>query len=250
MISGDVIRAKEKIRRKIWSRLIREDLAIYPRPCRGHIPAFRGSLYATTRLIRLSAFKNSTYVFSSIDHPLALFRAEVLKRGKVLITSSPGLRNGLIIVRPENIRSSLSRRPLSFRALLRWGELIRNENDLAKLDGVKIGLVAISSLAVTSKGARLGDGQGLGDFEYAVLRELKLLRKDSVVATLVHDEQLVEEVPMELHDVPADYIATPSRLIKTEKEYPKPLGLIRDKITMDFLEKIPFLRMFVSFGPY
>ncbi|MCD6208919.1 MAG: 5-formyltetrahydrofolate cyclo-ligase, partial [Thermoproteales archaeon] len=81
------------------------------------------------------------------------------------------------------------------------------------------------------------------------LRELKLLRRDSVVATLVHDEQFVEEIPMELHDVPVDFIATPSRLIKVEQKYPKPLGLIRDKITIDFLDKMPFLRVFISFSP-
>ena len=249
VFSGDVVRAKEKIRKKVWNSLTRNNLAIYPRPCKGSIPAFRGILYATTRLTRLSAFKDSQYVFSSIDHPLALFRAEVLRRGKVLVTSSPGLRNGLLIVRPENVRGGLSRRPLSFRPLLRWGELIRSESDLAKLGGVEIGFVAISSLAVTSDGARLGDGRGLGDFEFAVLRELKLLRRDSVVATLVHDEQFVEEIPMELHDVPVDFIATPSRLIKVEQKYPKPLGLIRDKITIDFLDKMPFLRVFISFSP-
>lgn len=49
----------------------------------------------------------------------------------------------------------------------------------------------------------------------------------SKIVFTVHDEQLVDDIPMEkllVHDVPVDIICTPTRVIFTNTSVPKPQG--------------------------
>lgn len=66
----------------------------------------------------------------------------------------------------------------------------------------------IPALAVTPDGDRLGKGGGYYD---RVLAELGATRP--VIAAIVHDADVIEQVPSEPHDRPVDCIVTPTRLI-------------------------------------
>jgi len=104
------------------------------------------------------------------------------------------------------------------------------------VDGVVVG-----SVAVSKTGARAGKGRRYSDLEYAILRELNLVKDSVPVATTVHEIQITSDVPIEKHDVPVDYIVTPKRVIETKTTHPKPKGIMWNKITHKMLNKMPIL---------
>jgi 5-formyltetrahydrofolate cyclo-ligase len=74
--------------------------------------------------------------------------------------------------------------------------------DLAEID-----VVLVPGTAFDAECGRLGMGGGFYD------RLLPLLREGATALGLAFDEQIVEKVPAESHDVPLDGIVTPSRTI-------------------------------------
>lgn len=111
----------------------------------------------------------------------------------------------------------------------------------------------MASVAATTSGARIGKGKGYAEMEYAIMRELNIIQKHTIVATTVHDCQLVQSSPvhpdspsfpdsfMESHDLPVDIIATPTKIIYTHTIIPKPSGIDWNKITHEMVKDIPVL---------
>uniref|UniRef100_A0A8C0SIE7 Methenyltetrahydrofolate synthase domain-containing protein n=3 Tax=Canis lupus TaxID=9612 RepID=A0A8C0SIE7_CANLF len=64
------------------------------------------------------------------------------------------------------------------------------------------------------------------------------------VVTIVHDCQVIDipETLLEDHDLTVDYILTPTRVIATGCERPKPAGILWSKISCEMMRKIPILR--------
>jgi 5-formyltetrahydrofolate cyclo-ligase len=67
------------------------------------------------------------------------------------------------------------------------------------------GVVCVPALAVDFTGARLGRGRGFYD------RTLRLRDPRTMLIAVVRDEELVDEVPYEAHDVPMTHALTPGR---------------------------------------
>ena len=66
-------------------------------------------------------------------------------------------------------------------------------------------------------GARLGQGTGFDDLEWGILSELGIVDDKTVVATTVHDNQVLDMLPpyiFQNHDVPVDIICTPAQTSK------------------------------------
>ncbi len=77
-----------------------------------------------------------------------------------------------------------------------------------------VDLVIVGSVAVNTLGARLGKGAGYSDIEMALLTEAGLLTDRTVIATTVHEIQLLNDaIPEAAHDFRVDLIATPERVI-------------------------------------
>jgi len=243
----DISSAKQRIRRKVWKTLEDQGLATYPRPCFGSIPNFRGNMTASWKLIRTDIFRRAEAVYISMDPAEKVARESALMRGKILVSSTPRFRRGLIVVNPENVPMGAYSVAASLRGALRYGEVIYRVKDLRLLRGLKIDLVILGSVAVTADGGRIGKGDGQGDLAYGVLKELGLIDNETPVATIVHDVQIIDEIPMERHDAPVDYIFTPSQALKTQCKYPKPPGVIWDKVTVDMMKVIPLLGVLSGF---
>ena len=64
-------------------------------------------------------------------------------------------------------------------------------------------VVLVPALAVDRRGVRLGRGGGYYD------RSLSLRRPDAHLVAVVRDEEIVEEVPSEAHDVRMTHALTP-----------------------------------------
>lgn len=89
---------------------------------------------------------------------------------------------------------------------------------LAQLaEGPTFGLLVTGGSAVSRNGMRFGKGHGYFDFEFATLSEIGVATHDSVIVDVVHDCQYVDEdLPAKAHDVPVDWIVTPTRTIEVD----------------------------------
>ncbi|RLE61454.1 MAG: 5-formyltetrahydrofolate cyclo-ligase [Thermoprotei archaeon] len=233
--TGDVNRIKNRIRRQVWEKMEKLEIATSPRPCYGKIPNFIGSLNASNKIVKLDMFRKARVIYSTIDLPQKPIREETLRRDKILITSMPKVR-GFIILDPSRIDKRMISYATTVRGSLRMGERIRI------LEDIRIDLVVLGSVAVTRNGARLGKGDGQYDLEYALLRELHVIDENTPVVTTVHDVQIVDDIPMLRHDVPADIVATPSQLIFTKTPYRKPSGIYWEMLSIEEIKSNPILR--------
>ncbi|KAH9611337.1 hypothetical protein KSS87_016531 [Heliosperma pusillum] len=76
-----------------------------------------------------------------------------------------------------------------------------------------------------------------------IASSLAPISQDSDIA--VHDEQLVDDIPVEkllIHDVPVDIICTPTKVIFTNTSIPKPQGIYWEKLSPEKLGQIRVLR--------
>jgi 5-formyltetrahydrofolate cyclo-ligase len=69
----------------------------------------------------------------------------------------------------------------------------------------EVDVVLVPALAVDRAGARLGRGAGYYD------RTLPLARPDARLVAVVRDDELVDDLPAETHDVPMTHALTPRR---------------------------------------
>ncbi|MBQ9874088.1 MAG: 5-formyltetrahydrofolate cyclo-ligase [Thermoguttaceae bacterium] len=70
----------------------------------------------------------------------------------------------------------------------------------------------VPGLAFDRSGRRLGRGAGYYD------RYIPLLRPSAIIVGYCLDEQLVERVPTDRYDARVDFVATPSRVLRADKE--------------------------------
>ncbi len=235
MKAEDVSRIKKEIRERIWRILEEKGVARFPKPIRGRIPNFWGSEAAAARLVRHPVFKKARVVFVCPDSPQRPVREAALRFGKVLVMATPRLKSGFLVLDPREIPPSLYRRASTIRGAFELGRVV-------EVPPFKIDIKVAGSVAVSPEGGRVGKGGGYSDLEYAILRELDLIDETTPVVTTVHDLQVVEWVPMTKHDMPVDYIFTPSREIETHTKYPKPPGLLWDELDPEKVREIPLLR--------
>ncbi|CAN4081190.1 unnamed protein product [Withania somnifera] len=78
-----------------------------------------------------------------------------------------------------------------------------------------------------------------------MLRYMGAIDDSTPVVTSVHDEQLVDDIPIDkllIHDVPVDIICTPTRVLFINTSIPKPQGIYWEKLSPEKLSQIRILR--------
>lgn len=231
-------RIKNELRKQVWAKLESYEVVIGPRPCYGKVPGFLGGVSAAGKLAKTSIFRQAKAVYFTSDSASRPLREEALRRGKTVVMSQPMLR-GYVIVDGSRISEREARLLSTLRGALSAGER------LTLLEGVKVDMIILGSVAVDRNGGRLGRGDGLYDLEYALLREMHAADEKTPVVTLVHDIQVLEaEIPMLPHDVPVDLITTPSALITIQvPRYSKPGGVIWDLLPIQKIKSSRVLSM-------
>lgn len=175
------------------------------------------------------------------DKPQEASRILVLEQNKDLYVPVPRLKDGLLkhITITENssrnqIKEAVSRRGIEFD-----GRTIGLDDDL------KLDLLVLGSVAVSKDGYRIGKGRGYADLEFAILLEMKAITEETTIVTVVHDSQVFDTLPSSLfepHDVPVDYILTPTRMIKVDNRLPRPPGVIWGILSKRRLDLMPVLQ--------
>ena len=227
--------SKQEIREKTWKKLVDEGVDRFPRPIKDRIPNFDGSKEAAEKLREVSEFKDSDVIKVNPDYPQISVRKAVLEMGKKLIMPTPRLREGFLLLDPSKIEIGDYRKASTIKHSFSYGEKISPE------DIPEINLIVCGSVAITEDGVRIGKGGGYSDLEYAILIELEKIRRDVVIATTVHDLQVIDEAPISEHDFSVDIISTPTRVIKTDGKWNRPRGIFWDILTEEKINQIPVL---------
>lgn len=193
---------KQLLREKIWSEMERLRIAAFPLPCRGRIPKFKGAEAAAERLRQLKEWKKAKVVFVNPDSPQRKVREYALRDGKTLIVASPRLKKGFMLIDPAKVKGE-ERFASTIKGAFKFGVRVQ---EFPKPD-----LVVEGSVAVDTRGHRLGKGHGYSDLE---IQMLKRMFGRVLVTTTVHDIQVVEEVPFEEKDEKVSIIVTPTQVIR------------------------------------
>jgi 5-formyltetrahydrofolate cyclo-ligase len=162
-------------------------------------------------------------------------RRAALAAGKHLFMAVPRLREAKCFLHldPARLRGRLAQ-AATIGGAAKLGEPVGPEA-LRHID-----LIVAGSVAVDTRGARLGKGGGYSDLEFALAVAAGAVDDDTLVVTTVHDAQVVRDrIPMTAHDVPVDVIATPARLIRTRRAFPRPAGLRWDELSDDQIAAMP-----------
>jgi 5-formyltetrahydrofolate cyclo-ligase len=79
----------------------------------------------------------------------------------------------------------------------------------------EIDVYVVPALAADATGGRLGRGGGAYD------RALRRARPDALVVALLHDDEIVPQVPTEAHDQPVHVLVTEKRVVRTAAAPPE-----------------------------
>lgn len=232
--------SKAEIRQRIWDYMERNDLANFPRPVYHRIPNFKGANAAGEKVVSMDAFKKARTVKVNPDKPQEFVRYKTLEERKVLLVPTPRLRNGLFnrIVPPSEANTAMLKRCATREGITNYSTPVGLDHK------VNIDLIVIGSVAVSTKGYRIGKGEGYADMEYAMMVTMGAVNQDTIVITTVHDCQVVD-IPDELtdeHDLMVDYIVTPTKIINCDGERRRPTGIQWSKVTSQMLKEIPILK--------
>jgi 5-formyltetrahydrofolate cyclo-ligase len=186
---------KQATRDHIWALLTERRVARFPGAV-GRIPNFVGAEAAARRLAESPVWQAARVVKCNPDAPQLPVRALALKQGKRVFMAVPRLRD-------ERCFLELDPRRLAGRE--HAAASIRGAGKLGKptlpKDMPRIDLIVAGSVAVRRDGARIGKGGGFSDLELALLTQLGLIGRWTMVATTVHPLQIVSgTIPMLAHD--------------------------------------------------
>ena len=235
----DLLAAKAELRDQVWSRLDTDGIRRFPGP-RNRISNFVGAEAAAQRLQETSAWERAETLKANPDSPQWPVRQRALEDGKVVYMAVPRLaeEDPFFLLDPDHLADP-PRQASSIKGASRSARTV----SVAALEPVD--LVVTGCVAVGRDGARLGKGGGFSDLEFAIASEAGLIDDTTVVATTVHDRQVLEggAIPVTEHDVRVDLIVTPDDVIEVARDGPRPPGRIRwDELSDDKLAAIPVLR--------
>lgn len=232
---------KWMIRKRIWDLMEARNIAQFPRPVHHRIPNFVSASIAANKLSMLEVFLKAKCVKVNPDTPQKQVRFLTLHGGKKLLTPQPRLRTGFFsILESNSLTPSTMNEACTSVGVAKYGRPIGLD------ERIKVDLIVVGSVAVDPKtGARLGKGEGFAELEYGMLRYMGAIDDSTPIVTSVHDQQLVDDIPVEkllIHDVPVDIICTPTRVIFTNTSIPKPQGIYWEKLSPEKLSQIKILR--------
>ncbi|MEM2934622.1 MAG: 5-formyltetrahydrofolate cyclo-ligase [Methanocellales archaeon] len=200
-------RDKEQIRNQIWSLMESSGIAVFPQPVFGRIPNFKGALQASQKLRETEMWKKSNVIFSNPDYAQKYCREFALKDGKTLLMATPRLREGYLILKPEDVKGR-EEFASTIKGAFKYG---KKAEKFPKAD-----LVITGSVAVDIKGNRIGKGGGYGDREILRLKQEGCIDENTPIVTTVHDMQIIEDFSqlVEEHDIKITHIVTPTRMLR------------------------------------
>ncbi|HET9078147.1 MAG TPA: 5-formyltetrahydrofolate cyclo-ligase [Acidimicrobiales bacterium] len=232
-----VLAAKSDIRREVWSALKAAGAARFP-GAEGRIPNFVGAERAAERLRADAVWRDASTLKANPDSPQLPVRQRALEDGKKVYMAVPRLASDrpFLELDPTTLQVP-PRQAASISGSARHGHPV----EVSGMDAVD--LVVTGCVAVSSDGARLGKGGGFSDLEYALAWEAGLIGPSTVVATTVHDVQVLDagRIPVTGHDFRLDVIFTPTQIIRCSRQGRRRPAIHWDELTDGKVAAIPLL---------
>ncbi|XP_051157595.1 methenyltetrahydrofolate synthase domain-containing protein [Leptopilina boulardi] len=233
---------KRKFRRKAWVNLTKKEAVIFSsNKSHNRIPNFKGAAEAAKRLSELEEFKKAKIIKISPDKPQESVKNLALENDKKVLLPKQRLRNGLFnlvtrVINPteEELKSIVTKHGIQ-----------QIEQPIGLDSDIKVDLVVLGSVCVSTAGHRVGDGEGYADLEFALMSRMGAVNDDTIVVTTVHDCQIVDDLPSELfqaHDLPVDIIVTPTQTIVVSEKLKKPDSVIWNILSNRRLNSMPILQ--------
>jgi 5-formyltetrahydrofolate cyclo-ligase len=233
--TGDIARHRERI----WA-----ELAGVARPdSRFHwdfssfIADFAGSDRCAESVRQLDAYRRGGPVFITPDNSTEALRAQAMADNRTIIMTTYGIGRGFLQLDSATVPAGERRYAATLDGMDRYACPI----SLAELrDGPVIELLVTGGSAVSANGVRFGKGHGYFDLEWAILSEVGRVDASSQIADVVHDCQVVAEtLAGEDHDVPVDWIVTPTRIVQVADAGRRPGRVRWELLAGSPLEHIP-----------
>lgn len=225
---------KLAVREAVWSAL--ESAGVVAGPVHGKIPDFHGAGNAAAKLAEFEAWASARVVKVMPDRAQQAVRERALYDGKIVYMATPKLatEKPFVVLDPSVLgdKVNLIGSGVAAVSLGRPAEVSEFE---------PVDLIVCGTVAVTLDGRRLGKGAGYADIEVALLTAAGLLGPSTLIATTVHDLQVVDQaIPEEPHDFGVDLIVTPTRVIHTNRRR-RPTGIDWSDIPAAKIASIPTL---------
>lgn len=232
---GFYMYSKDEVRKRVWDSMAEMGVARFPLPPHGRIPNFVGAELTALSIRDLDIYRGANTIKVSPDSPQRAIRELVLKDGKTLLMPTPRIREGFLMLTGRKVYGKY-REASTIRGAFKYGRRI----DIQMIP--EIDLIITGSVAVSVVGDRIGKGEGYGEIEYALLRELDKVGEDTPIISNVHDVQVFESLPKDVFDLTLDIIVTPTRVIRVEGRGPRPKCIYWDRLSKDKIDSIPILR--------
>ncbi len=229
-------------RERIWS-----ELAKVARPdSRFHwdfssfIADFEGSDECARRIRSLDSYQLGGTVFITPDNSTEALRAQAIAEGRPILMTTYGIVRGFLALDSGTVQAGQEFYAATLDGMDRYARPVT----LAQISaGGPLHLLVTGGSAVSINGVRFGKGHGFFDLEWAMLSEIGVVDARTEIVCIVHDCQVVDEaLSGEDHDVPVDWIITPTRSIHVDSPGRR-LGRVRwEMLEGSLLAEVPPLR--------
>ena len=199
------------------------------------IADYEGSDQGAELLAGSEIYKNAEVIFITPDNNLEKFREIAFRDKKTVVMTNYGITRGFFLIRPEFIPEGKEELASLLDGVSRYWKHQTLEQLKAAVG--HIDLLVTGASAITPSGIRFGKGHGYFDLEWAMLHTMGIVDEKSVIVGAGHDCQVAD---VEEYDTAIDYIVTPTKIMETRHEYPRPAkGIIWSRLAPGMREQIP-----------
>lgn len=203
------------------------------------IADYEGSDQGAKLLAGSEMYKHAEVIFITPDNNLEKLREIAFRDKKTVVMTNYGISRGFFLIRPDDIPEGKEEVASLLDGVSRYWK--HQTLEQLKTAVGHIELLVTGASAITPGGIRFGKGHGYFDLEWAMLYTVGLVDDHSVIIGAGHDCQVADvEVTVEEYDTAIDYIVTPTKIMETRHEYPRPgKGIIWSRLAPGMREQIP-----------
>lgn len=233
---------KRSLRVQTWKKLQENKFGVGFNAIFNRIPGFVDSDKAGALLAETEEFKNAKDIKVLIDRALSVAKLQTLLAGKNLYL--PSTRDSKALYLKVDVPADATEEQKT--EILNIQNLEKHRIEISLENKIELDMVIIGSVVVSRDGYRIGRGNGFNDLDIGLLMEIGSITDKTVIATLVHDSQVVDNLPTNLfqkYDSPVDLIITPTEVIRVAKRLPRPTGIFWELLSERRLKMIPVLQV-------
>ncbi len=238
-MNGKIDAAAERIR--IWEELFKvaKPDSKFSWQFSEFITDYEGSEKGTALLCASEMYQNSNVIFITPDNNLETLREQAFKDKKTVIMTNYGITRGFFLIKPGQIPEGKEEVASLLDGVQRYWQfrtLAQLKDEIGHVD-----MMVTGASAINTRGIRFGKGHGYFDLEWAMLSSTGIADEKTIIVGAGHDCQVVDiDVEVEEYDTAIDYIVTPTRILETTHEFPRPnKGIIWNRLAPGMREQIP-----------